>query len=245
MASIVTRMSFNKPLTTRIDNDAKTDRVATKKKDREKRKKFHIDEVVEASRKASKLYRNARIRRIHKDGTYDILWLQTGDKENGVEAKRIRKLPDGETAFGKENVDMEKSHKIEDMVTSNHFVRDDNFRFSEMASGEYRNVSQQAIAEGHEAYERRYAGLEAIGSSGMTFLEEMMEAAMGACDLASTARNKKRVGACVLTESGKMYAGCNVESSSDPTLNVNAERTSMLKAVSEGEVSREERDERT
>ena len=33
-----------------------------------------------------------------------------------------------------------------------------------------------------------------------------------------------------------MYVGCNVESSSDPSLNVCAERTVLLKAVSDGEV---------
>ena len=32
-----------------------------------------------------------------------------------------------------------------------------------------------------------------------------------------------------------MYAGCNVESKSDPSLNVTALRTTILKAVSDGE----------
>ena len=95
-------------------------------------------------------------------------------------------------------------------------------------------MSQAAIAEGHEAYERRYAGLEATGESGMTFLEEMIEAAMAVTDGKPTGSGSgRRFGAAALTESGRMYVGCNVESSGDPTLNVTAERTCLLKAVSE------------
>lgn len=42
------------------------------------------------------------------------------------------------------------------------------------------------------------------------------------------------VGACVLTGSGKIYTGCNIESASyTPT--ICAERTAIAKAVSEGE----------
>lgn len=42
------------------------------------------------------------------------------------------------------------------------------------------------------------------------------------------------VGAAVLTESGKIYKGCNVENSSFGLTNC-AERTAIFKAVSEGE----------
>ena len=42
------------------------------------------------------------------------------------------------------------------------------------------------------------------------------------------------VGAAVLTASGKVYGGCNIENSSDPQGNC-AERTAIVKAVSEGE----------
>lgn len=46
--------------------------------------------------------------------------------------------------------------------------------------------------------------------------------------------SKFRVGAAVLTKGGKMFTGCNVESSSY-SLTVCAERTALFKAISEGE----------
>jgi len=46
--------------------------------------------------------------------------------------------------------------------------------------------------------------------------------------------SKFAVGACVLTGSGKMYSGCNVENSSYG-LTICAERCAIFKAISEGE----------
>jgi cytidine deaminase len=46
--------------------------------------------------------------------------------------------------------------------------------------------------------------------------------------------SKFRVGAAVMTKSGKIYTGCNIENSSY-SLTVCAERTALFKAVSEGE----------
>jgi cytidine deaminase len=43
-----------------------------------------------------------------------------------------------------------------------------------------------------------------------------------------------RVGAALLAKSGKVYTGCNIENSSF-SLTVCAERTSLFKAISEGE----------
>ena len=43
-----------------------------------------------------------------------------------------------------------------------------------------------------------------------------------------------RVGAAILTKSGKVYTGCNVENASFSATNC-AERTAIFKAVSEGE----------
>ncbi|CAF3247062.1 unnamed protein product, partial [Rotaria sp. Silwood2] len=45
-----------------------------------------------------------------------------------------------------------------------------------------------------------------------------------------------RVGAALLTSTGKIYNGCNVENASYP-LSTCAERTTIVKAVSEGEQS--------
>jgi cytidine deaminase len=42
------------------------------------------------------------------------------------------------------------------------------------------------------------------------------------------------VGASILTTSGKIYSGCNVENAAYP-LSTCAERTAVVKAVSEGE----------
>lgn len=46
--------------------------------------------------------------------------------------------------------------------------------------------------------------------------------------------SKFKVGAAVLTKSGKVYGGCNIENASYPVTNC-AERTAIFKAVSEGE----------
>ncbi len=45
--------------------------------------------------------------------------------------------------------------------------------------------------------------------------------------------SKLRVGAAVLTKSGKLFTGCNIENSSY-SLTICAERTAIFKAVSEG-----------
>ena len=48
--------------------------------------------------------------------------------------------------------------------------------------------------------------------------------------------SKFKVGAVVVTETGKVYGGCNIENSSYPLTNC-AERTAIFKAVSEGETT--------
>ena len=62
----------------------------------------------------------------------------------------------------------------------------------------------------------------------------LMEAAEGAREMAYVPYSHFRVGAALLTKSGKIYAGCNVENASYPAGNC-AERTALSKAVSEGE----------
>ena len=62
----------------------------------------------------------------------------------------------------------------------------------------------------------------------------MMVAANEARKFAYTPYSHFKVGAALLTKSGKLYTGCNIENSSyTPT--VCAERTAVFKAVSEGE----------
>lgn len=64
--------------------------------------------------------------------------------------------------------------------------------------------------------------------------KELMVAANEARKFAYTPYSHFKVGAALLTKSGKLYMGCNIENSSyTPT--VCAERTAVFKAVSEGE----------
>lgn len=64
--------------------------------------------------------------------------------------------------------------------------------------------------------------------------EELCTLAVKAMKNAYTPYSGYRVGAALLTKSGKVYTGCNIENASySPT--VCAERTAIFKAVSEGE----------
>lgn len=64
--------------------------------------------------------------------------------------------------------------------------------------------------------------------------EELCSLAVNAMSNAYVPYSNYRVGAALLTKSGKIYTGCNIENASySPT--VCAERTAIFKAVSEGE----------
>lgn len=64
--------------------------------------------------------------------------------------------------------------------------------------------------------------------------KELMRAANEARKFAYAPYSSFKVGAALLTESGKLYTGCNIENSSyTPT--VCAERVAVFKAVSDGE----------
>jgi cytidine deaminase len=65
-------------------------------------------------------------------------------------------------------------------------------------------------------------------------LESLIEKTIKAFEMAYAPFSKFRVGATVVTESGKIYTGCNIESASYG-LTVCAERVAIWKAVSEGE----------
>lgn len=64
--------------------------------------------------------------------------------------------------------------------------------------------------------------------------QQLIEAAIGASQHAYMPYSNYRVGAALLTASGEVFGGCNIESVSfTPT--VCAERTAVFKAVSEGQ----------
>ncbi len=65
-------------------------------------------------------------------------------------------------------------------------------------------------------------------------MEELIVAAKGAREKAYVPYSNFKVGAAVLTQSGAIYTGCNVENASYGLCNC-AERTAIFKAVSEGE----------
>jgi cytidine deaminase len=62
----------------------------------------------------------------------------------------------------------------------------------------------------------------------------LIQAAIQAAENAYAPYSHYRVGAALLTESGKVYQGCNVENAAYGS-SICAERTAILKAVSEGE----------
>ena len=66
--------------------------------------------------------------------------------------------------------------------------------------------------------------------------EELIKKAKEARECAYAPYSNFLVGAALLTDSGRIYSGCNIESSSYTPTNC-AERTAFFKAVSEGERS--------
>lgn len=64
--------------------------------------------------------------------------------------------------------------------------------------------------------------------------KELAKAALEARKLSYSPYSNFRVGAALLTKSGKIFTGCNIESAAFSPTNC-AERTALFKAVSEGE----------
>jgi cytidine deaminase len=64
--------------------------------------------------------------------------------------------------------------------------------------------------------------------------KQLVSLAIEAKEKAYVPYSKFRVGAALLTKSGKVYTGCNIENASFGATNC-AERTAIFKAVSEGE----------
>ncbi|VDN46100.1 cytidine/deoxycytidine deaminase [Petrocella atlantisensis] len=64
--------------------------------------------------------------------------------------------------------------------------------------------------------------------------EKLIQMAYEAMENAYVPYSKFQVGAALLTKSGKVYKGCNIENASFGATNC-AERTAIFKAISEGE----------
>lgn len=69
----------------------------------------------------------------------------------------------------------------------------------------------------------------------MEAYKQLVEKAKEAMTYAYAPYSNFKVGAALLTDSGKIYTGCNVENASFGATNC-AERTAIFKAVSEGEL---------
>lgn len=68
----------------------------------------------------------------------------------------------------------------------------------------------------------------------MVNYEQLAQAAIDAKAMSYSPYSNFKVGAALLTASGKIYTGCNIESAAYSPTNC-AERTALFKAVSEGE----------
>jgi len=68
----------------------------------------------------------------------------------------------------------------------------------------------------------------------MQLHEKLAQAAIDAKEFSYSPYSNFRVGAALLTKSGKIYTGCNIENAAYSPTNC-AERTALFKAVSEGE----------
>lgn len=69
--------------------------------------------------------------------------------------------------------------------------------------------------------------------------EQLIEEACNIMDNAYVPYSKFRVGAALLTKSGKVYTGCNIENAAYP-VTCCAERVAIFKAISEGETKFQE-----
>ena len=64
--------------------------------------------------------------------------------------------------------------------------------------------------------------------------KKLIEAAQKAKEYSYSPHSNFRVGAAIITQSGNIYTGCNIENSSF-SLTICAERTAIFKAVSDGQ----------
>jgi hypothetical protein len=104
---------------------------------------------------------------------------------------------------------------------------------SRTSNADFANNSDRIARDAYrDVYNEHYSGLLAYTSSGGSKLEHLIEAAFDAQDKAQPGNLGRRQGASLLSTTGKLYTGCNIETAGT---SVCAERTALLKAVSEGD----------
>jgi hypothetical protein len=89
------------------------------------------------------------------------------------------------------------------------------------------------VAKLQETYQRSFTGIEACNKDGISVLDTLIESSLEASEHARPNTLGIRNGAALMTTDGTVFTGCNVESNTNG-LCVSAERTAILKAVSEG-----------
>lgn len=90
-------------------------------------------------------------------------------------------------------------------------------------------------SRGSLVYNSHFSGLQSIGLSGMTVLEELIEAAMVACERGRDAGQRQHArGAALLAGDGRLFTGCDVAAREGDAQATSAERVAALMAVSDG-----------
>ena len=90
-------------------------------------------------------------------------------------------------------------------------------------------------SHGSLVYNSHFSGLQSIGLSGMTVLEELIEAAMVACERGRDVGQRQHArGAALLTGDGRLFTGCDVAAREGGAPPTSAERVAALMAVSDG-----------
>ena len=85
-------------------------------------------------------------------------------------------------------------------------------------------------------YDAHYSGLESVGSTGMTVLEELIDIALRECESNNGRRSNGNAlrGAAVLSSNGTVYTGCDVFIGENDQIGISAEKSALLSAVADG-----------
>jgi hypothetical protein len=83
-------------------------------------------------------------------------------------------------------------------------------------------------------YYKNYGGLQSVGPSGMTILEELIDACLKVCENSRQAGHRQHSrSAILLSSSGKTYTGCEISFPGDDNF-ISAEKAAFLAAAADG-----------